>query len=400
MDPQWQSASATRVLMPDRNPVSFVDLLEHQSLPELADALARQLDHIIIRWEESVRQILPDADKLTLAQLMDDAPEALCQLADALTSTDPKEARLLAEESARHAAARFQHQFNLKELVIEYRLLRRIIVEELHAALHRNMTPMEQVALHMGIDAMLQRAILAFVEYQQDQLRASTDVQAKYLSFISHDLRNNLNSMTLTLELLKRRLTGVPGMEEEVADLNSLQQSVLTTVTSMSRLLDAERLRHQAQARIAPVDLQALVAKVLQQYSAQARQKNLQLASDVPPDATVNSDKEWIRLVLQNLVGNAIKYTAQGTIRIQAQPRPTADGWILSVSDQGPGIAPEQAQRLFQAFQRGNTHGQPGMGLGLAIASEAAKQLGGQLTVESQLGAGSTFRLILPQLPQ
>jgi K+-sensing histidine kinase KdpD len=70
---------------------------------------------------------------------------------------------------------------------------------------------------------------------------------------------------------------------------------------------------------------------------------------------------------------------------------------VLWVSDEGPGIAPEVTQRIFEAFQRGEVHGQSGVGLGLAIAAQAAKLLEATLTVESRVGAGSTFRLALPE---
>ena len=73
-----------------------------------------------------------------------------------------------------------------------------------------------------------------------------------------------------------------------------------------------------------------------------------------------------------------------------------AGGWVLSVSDEGPGIAPEHLRNIFEAFRRGEMHGQSGVGLGLAIASRAAKLLGAELTVESKLGVGSTFRLAFP----
>ncbi len=71
-------------------------------------------------------------------------------------------------------------------------------------------------------------------------------------------------------------------------------------------------------------------------------------------------------------------------------------GWVLSISDEGPGIAPENLSNLFDAFKRGETHGKPGVGLGLTIAAQAARLLGGELAVESKLNVGSTFRLMLP----
>ena len=103
-------------------------------------------------------------------------------------------------------------------------------------------------------------------------------------------------------------------------------------------------------------------------------------------------------LVLQNLLGNAVKYSSTGTIRIMARDRVEGknSGWILSISDEGPGIASENLSNLFDAFKRGETHGKPGVGLGLTIAAQAARLLGGELTVESKLNVGSTFRLMLP----
>ena len=111
----------------------------------------------------------------------------------------------------------------------------------------------------------------------------------------------------------------------------------------------------------------------------------------------LNSDRELLTLALQNLLGNAVKYSSKGDVTLAARRSPDHDdGWVLSVSDEGPGIGPENLGRLFEAFTRGDTHGQPGVGLGLSIASQATKLLGGKLEVDSKLGAGSTFRLVLP----
>ena len=110
--------------------------------------------------------------------------------------------------------------------------------------------------------------------------------------------------------------------------------------------------------------------------------------------ATVNGGK----VLLTNSV------TAD-TGKIDLRCRPDGDSgsgapaaWELSVTDHGPGIAPQHRQRLFDAFARGETHGQPGVGLGLAIAAQAAKLLGGRLTFESEVGAGSTFRVLIPEM--
>jgi signal transduction histidine kinase len=119
---------------------------------------------------------------------------------------------------------------------------------------------------------------------------------------------------------------------------------------------------------------------------------------EIPSDATVTSDGELIRLILQNLIGNAVKYSTRGTVRVHAKQE--EDGraglWTVSVSDEGPGIATEHLNNIFEAFRRGAIHGQSGVGLGLAIAARAAKLLNAELTVESKVGTGSTFRLAFP----
>lgn len=107
-----------------------------------------------------------------------------------------------------------------------------------------------------------------------------------------------------------------------------------------------------------------------------------------------------MRLVLQNLIGNAIKYSpiGSGEVRVMAhfaEQGVNAGRWVLAIADNGPGIAAEQLDRIFNAFARGEMHGLQGVGLGLAIASRAAKLLGAELKVDSKVGVGSTFSLIL-----
>jgi len=144
------------------------------------------------------------------------------------------------------------------------------------------------------------------------------------------------------------------------------------------------------------VDLPALIADLVGQFSYQAREKDLRLEMDVPARAQITTDKELLNLILQNVLGNAIKYSKRGTIRIGAR-----DGglWKISIQDQGPGIAKEKLSGLFQSYTRGDTHGQSGTGLGLSIARQAAELLGARLWAESKAGEGSTFHLELPAGP-
>jgi signal transduction histidine kinase len=247
----------------------------------------------------------------------------------------------------------------------------------------------------MGIDTALHRGVMSFVVHLTEQLKSASETESKYLTFLSHDLRNKLNSVTLTLEWLSQRLSEAPEFREEAGDLASLRNSVAETIEGMDRLLQAERLRKQAvDLKLGPVNLHHLAGDLVAQALRQAVGKGLKLENAVPAGAAAYSDRELITLVLQNLLGNAIKFSVRGTVRIGAANDPL--GWRLSVSDEGPGIAPERVGALFDAFSRGETHGQEGMGLGLTIASHAARLLGSDLQVESAVGRGSTFSLTLP----
>lgn len=376
------------------------DLLENSSFPNMAIALRSRSPMILQRWEQAVRQHLPGADELTLAQVRDDIPAILDRLVVALESSRPSAVQDLRETSEAHGEVRFHQQYNVRELIVEYRLLRRIVIEEVFEATGGRIGASEMVVLDMGVDIAFQQGLLTFVNYQRDQIRASTESESKYLRFLSHDLRNNLNQVVLVLELLQGRLSSLPDFAEDRADVVLAHRTILQTISGMDALLQAERLRKGAmQPKREPVQLATVIGDIVRVLSGPAREKGLSLIAECPPDATVNSDRELISLVLQNLIGNAIKYSTKGLVQVRAEPSQPSEqslGWSICVIDQGPGISVEDRQHIFDAFARGNTHGQPGVGLGLAIASEAAKLLDARLTAESQPGNGSTFRLILP----
>jgi signal transduction histidine kinase len=144
--------------------------------------------------------------------------------------------------------------------------------------------------------------------------------------------------------------------------------------------------------------LSMLLTDLIGQFSYHAKEKDLELRAS--GDGQVNTDRELLSIVLQNLLGNAIKYSKQGEIKLTAECGVNGNGATrISVSDQGPGIAPEKIADLFKPFARGETHGQSGSGLGLSIARQAADLLGAKLWAESKLGQGSTFFVDLPAQP-
>jgi signal transduction histidine kinase len=378
-----------------------VDLLKshlcHRAFPEVAQALRSQVDAITRAWEKLVRGGLPQLDRLTLEELKDHVPTILSAIADVLASGDLARTDDLLELAARQGVDRFQQAYTVTDMIQEDRLLRGAIVVQIERALLRQMSAPEAAALHATIDVMLQQGVVALVEEQKAQLRSAAEAELKYLSFLSHDLNNNLAGVTLMLKLLRQQVSAREESDEAevVRTLDLALQSVYDTIHGMRRLLEHERLRKSAEPpRRERVDLHALAWNLARQFEREVEREGVSLYVDAAADAVIVSDRDLIRLVLQNLVGNAVKYSGGGAVRVAVEQR-GHDRWALLVSDDGPGIAPELRQTIFDAFRRGEVLGQDGVGLGLAIAAQAAKLLGAELSVESVVGRGSTFTLSL-----
>jgi signal transduction histidine kinase len=371
------------------------DLLVLRPLPAVAAALRSRQDRIIELWIRAVDRHLPHADPLTITQVRNSIPNVVDKIALALESGGPEAVTVLTEVGTAHGVARFQQHYDIEEVIIEYRLLRRIIFDELWNAIGNKLTFMDAIPVDMGIDTALHRGTMNFVRHLTEELGSAVAAESKFLAFLSHDLRNNLGGATLLLHTLEQRLAAHPQFAEELQDVRALRTAVQETTNGMERLLQAERLRReQVVLQLAPVDLHRLVTDLVGQVARAAQAKGVRVEIAVPPTAATHSDRELLTLAIQNLVGNAVKYSTGGVVRVRVSEHEL--GWVLSVSDQGPGIAPERTKALFNAFTRGEAHGQSGMGLGLSIASHAARQLGSELHVESTVGKGSTFSFTLP----
>lgn len=372
-----------------------LDLLMRQPYAELAEAVRSRSEGILDRFRVMAKEILPSADELTLNELLDDLPQVLTDLATAIGASASSQRGFLSD-SKQHGVCRFHQSFNLSELLVEYSVLRSIVLDEVSNAMDRALTLEEISGLNAGLDAAVRRSVESFVAYQQREIQGHVDAQSKYLSYLSHDLRGSLNGILLTLEVLRRELAGVGALQGSLQDLDLMRRSILNTVATMDRLLHAERFRQgRVEVHLGPVNLPMVISEVVNQYSNQATQKGLDIAVDTSRCPAVTSDRNLTSLILQNLVSNAVKYSKKGQIRISSEPA-AGGACRLMVVDQGPGIPAEQLKEIFQPYKRGPTHGQAGDGLGLSMAHQAAALLKAKLWAESKMGTGSTFCLEFP----
>jgi signal transduction histidine kinase/DNA-binding NarL/FixJ family response regulator len=223
-----------------------------------------------------------------------------------------------------------------------------------------------------------------------------------FLSAMSHDIRTPLAGVIGMIKFAMRDQT-VRGRTEEYLRIG-LQNSesllaILNDILDFSKI-DAGRLSIET----VDFDLIALIDDAIGILQQQADTKSLLLRSDLALDLPryVRGDPTRLRQILLNLLGNAIKFTDRGEVRLDASALLLADGRAsvsFEVSDTGPGIPPDTLPRLFQKFEQADhstTRRYGGTGLGLAICKELVELMGGAITAESRVGAGSTFSFTLP----
>lgn len=251
------------------------------------------------------------------------------------------------------------------------------------------------------------------VEARERELVAARDVaeragQAKtaFLATMSHEIRTPLNAVLgLTDLLLTTQLTA-----EQRSHLETVSRSGDSLLMLINDILDFSKIEAgELDLEQAPFQLDEVVYDVAQLLAPQAAGKGLDLLVDIPGDCSwrVLGDSARIRQVVMNLIGNAVKFTAQGQVVVVL----TSDGELdddgtllcrLAVIDTGIGIAAEQQDRLFRSFSQGDasiTRSYGGTGLGLAISQRIAQAMGGGITVYSDLDAGSTFTVALRLTP-
>ena len=227
--------------------------------------------------------------------------------------------------------------------------------------------------------------------------RAAEKSRSLFFSIVSHDIRTPLNAILGYSELLQN---GIKSPAERDEALNSIRASGTTLLELVNDVLDLAKLdAGKMTLRREPMRLDKLTDEVFASFRMAAGQKKIKLINRTADVPTVLLDAHRSRQILFNLIGNAVKFTEQGTVTVAAS---YADSNLeISVSDTGCGIAPDMQARILDPFVQVQdpSHAADrlgGTGLGLSICRSLVKAMGGNLIVESDLGKGSTFRIRIP----
>jgi signal transduction histidine kinase len=222
--------------------------------------------------------------------------------------------------------------------------------------------------------------------------------KSQFLANMSHELRTPLNAILGYTELILDQIYGeVPEKIREV--LERLEKSGRHLLGLINDVLDLSKIEAgQLSLSLTEYSIKDVVRTVLTAVESLAAEKGLSLKATVDPEVSLGrGDERRLTQVLLNLVGNAIKFTEVGEVRVEVT---TTDGaFLVSVCDTGPGIAAADQEKIFEEFQQADsssTRKKGGTGLGLSIAKRIIEMHGGRIWVESTLGKGSTFWFTVP----
>jgi len=233
------------------------------------------------------------------------------------------------------------------------------------------------------------------LEFARREAEQSSRSKTRFLASASHDLRQPVHALQLFVAALARRTSGNADEQDLLGKINRSMDNMSDLLDS---LLDVSKLdAGVVQPRIEPIDLQSLLIQIANEFDGEAEERGLYVRVG-GVRATIESDAILLGRILRNLVSNAVRYTEKGGVLLGARPR--GDFIHIEIWDTGLGIGEENRDEVFQEFfqlRRAADDRQGGLGLGLAIVKRTADLVGHELKLDSTLGQGTRFTIIVPR---
>lgn len=385
--------------------------------------LAGKIDTIQEKWLDAVRQDkrIETANELSDTALRDSLGILLEQLVKALSHTQEEDRQTTIEASFEHGVHRAREGFDAAEITREYAILRRVIFAEMESELLQ--CPPEEItrALYLINGAIDEAVSKCFKSYVEARLEEINRIQTQ-LSLTNQELtrlvRSSQDSLAYMAHELKTPLTAIIGFsdtflrqqrkavksEDTVPNVGNIER-VLQGGRHLLRIINdaLELARYEAgqmKANLVPTNLRLVINDVIETIQPLAQAKDLQLLVNWDSAPTeVLTDSFRLQQIVTNLLSNAVRYTDEGSVKLACLTQPN-DKWSIAISDTGIGIAAQDLERIFEPYARAygqNCHrDKESTGLGLAIVARLVKLLGGEITVFSQKGVGSTFTVTFP----
>jgi two-component system, NarL family, sensor histidine kinase BarA len=239
------------------------------------------------------------------------------------------------------------------------------------------------------------------IEQKNKKLLEATQLKSQFLATMSHELRTPMNAIMGFSQYLLLTSQGslTPKQKQSIEKILSNSKNLLSLINDILAFskIEAERLEQ----KLEKIDLEKLITTIISELLPLIDRSKVVIEFNcLLTDKIIVNDRSQLRRIIVNLIDNAIKFTDAGKVMISLQ-EVTDDRFEIIVCDTGIGIANEQLERIFEAFRQvdqSSTRRYSGTGLGLAITQSLVKLMRGKIIVESELGLGTTFRVILPKI--
>ena len=239
------------------------------------------------------------------------------------------------------------------------------------------------------------------LQRQHLELEQASQLKSQFLANMSHEFRTPLNAILGYTSMLLQGVSGEmsPPQKNKMLRVDSNARHLLSIIND---ILDISRIEaDKMPLHLEEFELGSLISELLAELEPLIQKARLQVLTDVPePPPEVHSDRQKVKQIVLNLLTNAIKFTPQGQVRVRVRCDDERRELRISVEDTGIGIAAEDQDKVFEDFRQADssvTREYGGAGLGLAICRRLAKMLDGRVGLQSQLGGGSTFTLVIPR---
>ena len=390
---------------------------------EFGQSLTEKIDAIVEDWMAAVYQDqqIESAQELPYKALRDSCPRVLHALATVLSESEANDLQSLVEASLEHGVVRAEQGYDPSEVAREYHLLRAVIFSSLEAELLQA-PPQEMLRAVRLINAVIDEAIARCFDsytngrlqelYQlQNQLKLTNQeltrlVRANQdnLSHLAHELKTPLTSIIGYSDLFLRQQRQTDDVKDSFTHLEHIER-VLRGGRQVLRLINdaLEISRYEAgkmKLQSTSIEVQDLIGPIVEMVEPLVQAKTLELVVDCDraPQQVV-TDALRLQQIITNLLSNAIRYTEAGSITLKCETL-SDQQWAIAITDTGMGIDPEDQARIFEPYFRVDSSPQANSlnstGLGLAIVSRLVSLLQGKIILNSQVGVGSIFTVVLP----
>jgi len=321
-------------------------------------------------------------------------------IAVALRSVQQKERLADLLEEAQRQAEELQTQQEELRVANEELQQQGDVLRSAHAQLEQGKEELETTNSDLSLQRdALEKAQRALAE-KMSELEEASRYKSEFLANMSHELRTPLNSSLILAKLLADNKEGNLN-PEQVKFASTIYSAGNDLLALINDILDLSKIEAgKVELRPEPISIARLVEPVTRTFEPVSEQRNITLSLELGQgQAAIETDAQRAQQILKNLLSNAFKFTESGAVTLSVQEN--HEGYAFSVRDTGIGIAKAHHTSIFDAFQQadGTTNRRfGGTGLGLSISRDLAHMLGGELTLESELGKGSCFTLSLPKV--